>query len=33
LRASPVVAATFFRIAKPLRRLLQKPQPTVGDRP
>jgi len=33
LRASPVFAAAFFRIAKPLRRLLQKPLPKVGDRP
>ena len=33
LRASPVAAAAFFRGAKPLRRLLQKPQPKVGDRP
>lgn len=32
LRASPVLAAAFFRAAKPLRRLLQKPQPKVGDR-
>ncbi len=31
LRASPVAAATLFRVAKPLRRLLQKPQPKLGD--
>ena len=33
LRASPVFAATFFRVAKPLRRLLQKSQPKLGDFP
>ena len=33
LRASPVAAATFFHVAKPLRRLLQKPQPDVGTHP
>jgi glycosyltransferase involved in cell wall biosynthesis len=30
LRAAPTLAGTFFNIAKPARRLLQKPQPKLG---
>lgn len=33
LRVSPKFGAAFFRVAKPLRRLLQKPDPALGDRP
>lgn len=31
LRAAPTAAGAFFRIAKPARRLLQKPAPKLGD--
>jgi len=33
LRAFPMSGAAFFRVAKPLRRLLQKPEPILGDGP
>ena len=33
LQAFPTSGAAFFRIAKPLRRLLQKPEPILGDGP
>jgi len=33
LRAFPTFGATFFRLAKPLRRVLQKPEPILGDGP
>jgi hypothetical protein len=33
LRASPRLGATFFRLTKPMRRLLQRPEPRLGDRP
>jgi glycosyltransferase involved in cell wall biosynthesis len=31
LRAAPTLTAAFLRVAKPARRLLQKPAPKVGD--
>lgn len=33
LKVSPIFGAACFRLAKPMRRLLQKPQPKVGDGP